>query len=177
MKYLIFLFCLWNASFAVAMDDTELKTVSYVDITQYLGRWYQISGNKMPFEPKVCMCAQQTLTANAAGTVDIFNSCNANDTNGPLSTAKGEAVNVDPASNAKFEVDFGFPQKGNYWIIGLARDYSWAVVSDPSRRSLYILSKTPELSTAHYQNALDSVKAQIDISLLVTTNHTGCSYP
>lgn len=34
---------------------------------------------------------------------------------------------------------------GDYWIIGLAPDYSWAVVGDPSRNYLWILARTPQL--------------------------------
>jgi apolipoprotein D and lipocalin family protein len=37
---------------------------------------------------------------------------------------------------------------GDYWIIGLAPDYSWAVVGDPSRNYLWILARTPRLDDA-----------------------------
>lgn len=154
----------------------ELQTVTFVDPLQYIGRWYQIARNPLPFEPLTCMCAQQTLTLLASGSVGVYNSCNADSVDGPLNDIRGEAVIIDP-SNSKLTVDFGFPQKGQYWIIGLASDYSWAVVSDPSRRSLYILSKTPELDPQSYTSAIDSVKHQIDITKLLSTNHKGCSYP
>ena len=34
---------------------------------------------------------------------------------------------------------------GDYWIIGLAEDYSWAVVGSPDREYLWILARTPRL--------------------------------
>ena len=37
---------------------------------------------------------------------------------------------------------------GDYWIIGLADDYSWAVVGSPDRDYLWILARTPTLETA-----------------------------
>ena len=37
------------------------------------------------------------------------------------------------------------PVWGDYWIIGLAPDYSWAVVGDPGREYLWILARMPRL--------------------------------
>ena len=34
---------------------------------------------------------------------------------------------------------------GDYWIIGLAPAYSWAVVGDPGRDYLWILARAPHL--------------------------------
>ena len=36
---------------------------------------------------------------------------------------------------------------GDYWVIGLAPDYRYAVVGEPSREYLWILSRTPTLAT------------------------------
>lgn len=163
-------------SFTNSNFTEELQTVVFVDPLQYVGRWYQIARNPLPFEPLTCMCAQQTLALLSSGNVGVYNSCNADSVDGPLNDIRGEATIIDP-SNSKLTVDFGFPQKGQYWIIALANDYSWAVVSDPSRRSLYVLSKTPELDPQSYKAAIDSVKHQIDITKLLSTNHLGCSYP
>jgi len=44
---------------------------------------------------------------------------------------------------------------GDYWVIGLADDYRWAVVGDPSREYLWILSRTPSISDEAYQRAVD----------------------
>jgi len=111
------------------------------------------------------------------GNVSVFNSCNFGSVRGPLRQISGEAVNDDPSSNSKFTVDFNLPTKGKYWVIGLASDYRYAVVSDPSKRSLYILSKTPLLDAASYQEAVAIAARQVDISKLQITEQAGCSYP
>jgi apolipoprotein D and lipocalin family protein len=84
---------------------------------------------------------------------------------------------VDERSFAKLKVRFApswlswVPVVwGDYWIIGLAPDYSWAVVGDPGRKYLWILARTPRLdresSTAARQVARDN---GYDIGRLVLT--------
>lgn len=158
---------------------SDLQTVSYVDLSQYAGRWYQISRNPLPFEPLDCACAQQTLLPTNDGRISVHNSCNIETPQGPFSDIRGFATVADPVSNAKFTVDLGLPKLGNYWIIDLASDYKWAVVSDPTRASLYILSKTPEMSEVDYFTVLMSVVAinNVDISKLRITSQVNCKYP
>lgn len=158
-------------------SDDELVTVKNVDLNLFLGRWYQIARNPLFFEPENCPCAQQTLTLNSKNIVEVYNSCNKDTVNGKLQEISGTATSVDPINNSKFSIDFGLFAKGKYWIIALAPDYSWAVVTDPNRWSLYILSKTPTLSANDYALALSQAELQTDISKLKRTDHTNCTYP
>jgi lipocalin len=67
---------------------------------------------------------------------------------------KGKAEVVDTTTNAKLKVWFFWHFKGNYWIIDLNPDYQWAVVGEPSRKYLWILSRTPTMDEAVYQGIL-----------------------
>ena len=160
-----------------ALQARELETVAFIDAGKYLGRWYQQSRNPLPFEPLDCFCAQQTLTATTDGNVSVFNSCNKDSVQGPMVGILGYATNDNPGLNTKFSVDFGFPKKGQYWIIGIDSEYRWAVVSEPSKASLYILSKTPVLAPELYEAALSSAAAQVSTEKLRTTVHESCQYP
>jgi apolipoprotein D and lipocalin family protein len=157
-------------------NKKELATVADLDVKKYLGRWYQIARNPLPFEPTNCACAQQTLDL-VNSEVTVYNSCNVGGPAGSLIEIRGKAFSQDPINNSKFTVDFGLPQLGQYWIIGVATDYSWAVVTDPSERSLYVLSKTPELDLQSYTEALKSASAQTSLGQLLVTDHKSCSYP
>jgi apolipoprotein D and lipocalin family protein len=53
-------------------------------------------------------------------------------------------------TNAKLRVRFFWPFSGAYWIIGLDPEYRWAVVGHPSRRYLWILSRTPRMDDTLY---------------------------
>lgn len=156
----------------------ELKTVGAVDIPQYMGTWYQVAGLPQVFD-KDCVCSRQVLDLDeAAGVVNVKNTCNFKTTDGPLMTIQGTASVVDTTTNAKLEVDFGMPYKGNYWIIGLDAEYRYAVVSDPTRQSLFILSRTPELEPELYAEAFAKATEQnIDMSKVKTMEQTNCTYP
>lgn len=154
----------------------ELKTVPYVDVSRYLGNWYQIARNPMQFE-NGCVCSRQNLSVRAEGGVAVYNTCNRDSANGNLMEIRGVATSDDPVSNAKFTVDFNLPFKGKYWVIGVDSDYRWAVVSEPSKKALYILSKTPTLAADLKEAALAKAAEQVDTSKLYFTPQLGCTYP
>lgn len=59
---------------------------------------------------------------------------------------------------------------GDYWIIGLADDYSWATVGSPDRETLWILSRTPTLEEASYAEAVRAAQRNgFDVNRLVRT--------
>jgi apolipoprotein D and lipocalin family protein len=61
---------------------------------------------------------------------------------------------------------------GDYWIIGLAEDYSWAVVGSPDREYLWILARAPAVSVAAYEAAVSIARANgFDVQRLVRTPH------
>lgn len=62
---------------------------------------------------------------------------------------------------------------GDYWIIGLAPDYSWAVVGDPGRKYLWILARTPQLDGEHVAAARAAASNNgFDVTRLVATPQT-----
>ena len=81
------------------------------------------------------------------GYIEVFNQSIKNKKNNSI---KGKAFVVENSGNARLKVQFFWPFKGNYWIIDLAPDYSWAVVSDPKRKTLWILSRSPEMKDTLY---------------------------
>ncbi len=177
MKFSLFTaFLMATFSLFSMSAKADLVTVSYVDVPRYLGTWYRIAANPLKFEGN-CVCARQVLSLGDPGKINVYNSCNENSINGPLREIKGYATSDDPITNSKLTVDFYLPQKGKYWIIGLDHDYRYAVVSDPTKASLYILSKTPTLDPVLYQRALDEAALQMDISKLVIAEQAGCTYP
>jgi apolipoprotein D and lipocalin family protein len=163
-------------SLFAAMAFADLQTVPQVDVSRYVGTWYSIAKNPLFFQ-KGCVCSQQKLSLLPDGTVGVYNSCNIGSITGPLNSIEGIATSTDPLTNAKFVVDFNLPNKGDYWIIGLDIDYRYAVVSDPSMKSLYILSKTPTLSEDLYNQAVAEAAKQVDTSKLEMTLQQGCTYP
>ena len=74
------------------------------------------------------------------------------------------------SGNAKLKVQFFWPFKGKYWIIDLADDYSYAVVSHPDKDYLWILSRTPKMEKSIHDQILLRLKEKgFDLTKLQKT--------
>lgn len=155
----------------------ETKPVPRVDLEKYMGTWYEIASIPQKFT-KGCVCTRAKYTLKKNGKVEVYNSCNKDSVNGELSDIKGTAKVADKKSNAKLKVSFFWPFYADYWIVGLADDYRYAVVSNEEGDTLWILSRVPELDEADLKDIhAIIVKNGIDLKKLKTTEQTGCSYP
>lgn len=122
---------------------TPLATVERVDLERYVGRWYEIARYDHSFE-RDCTAVTATYSKNPDGTIKVVNACRKGALNGPEDIAEGSAT-AQNATNTKLSVTFFWPFAGDYWVIGLAEDYSWALVGEPSGRYLWILARTPQI--------------------------------
>jgi lipocalin len=135
----------------------ELKTVEYVDVKRYMGAWFEIAKLPQRFE-KGLIGIKANYTLLPDGKVEVLNSGYKEGFNGKMKTIKGKAWVADTATNAKLKVSFFWPFTGNYWIIELGKDYEYAVVGDESRKYLWILSRTPQMDEALYNELLKRVQ-------------------
>lgn len=144
----------------------ELKTVEHVEVARYMGTWYEIAKYPQRFERGlVGVTAVYALLPD--GRVQVLNGGYKGDFNGRYRSAKGKAWVVDKSSNAKLKVSFFWPFAANYWILELGKEYEYAVVGDPSRRYLWILSRTAQMDGAVYNDLLQRIKDKgFDISRL-----------
>lgn len=147
-----------------------LETVEHVDLSRYLGTWYEIASYPQRFQAG-CTATTATYSLRDDGTIDVLNRCRKDGLDGKLDEAKGRARVVDEATNAKLEVSFFRPFWGDYWIIDLdAEGYRYAVVGHPERDYLWILSREPELDPAVYEGILARLEEKhYDTSRLVKT--------
>ena len=134
-------------------------TVSHVDLNRYLGTWYDIASFPQSFQ-KGCTATTANYTLRADGDIDVLNRCRKDSLDGEEKSAKGRARVVDRTTNAKLEVSFFRPFWGNYWIIDLGSNYEFAVVGDPSRDYLWILSRTPTMDPSVYEGIIARLRAQ-----------------
>jgi apolipoprotein D and lipocalin family protein len=59
---------------------------------------------------------------------------------------------------------------GDYWVIELDPEYRYAVVSEPKREFLWILSRTPKMDDAIYAGIVERLKNDgFDVSRLKLT--------
>ncbi len=156
-----------------APQDKPLETVPSVDLQRYLGTWYEIAAFPQRFQ-KGCHCsvAEYSLEKDF---VRVVNTCRKDSPEGKVKRARGKAFVVKGSNNAKLRVQFFWPFRGDYWIIDLADDYSYAVVGAPDRNYLWILSRTPQMEEGLYQEIVKRCADKaFDVSKLVKSDQT-CS--
>lgn len=139
-----------------------LAPAPVVDVNRYLGTWYEVGSVKQFFSIGL-VNTTAVYSLNPDGSIRVQNSGNYFFTNGPQSRIVGTAVPLNPANN-KLNVSFSGPASttppGNYWIVDLAPDYSWAIVTDSTGSSGFLLSRTPTISDELYQELLARASAK-----------------
>lgn len=153
MRKLYFLMAL----ISLTMKAQNLETVPFVDLDKYAGKWYEIASYPQRFQ-KGCHGTTATYTNSGQGYIIVENSCNKNSLTGKKSYIKGKAFVEKNSGNARLKVQFFWPFRGKYWIIDLAEDYSYAVVSHPNRKYLWILSRSPQMSESVYVQILSRLE-------------------
>ncbi len=154
-----------------------LETVAQVDLARYLGVWYEIANFPQAFQ-RGCTGTTATYTLRDDGDIDVLNRCRIDALDGVEKSSLGRARITDTATNAKLQVSFFRPFWGDYWIINLAEDYSYAVVGHPGRDYLWILARSPQLPDATYQSIVSRLQAQgYETSRLVLTLQAAESVP
>ena len=151
-KFILYTLLLF-LSIALPSKAQILQTVPSVDWNKYVGKWYEIASYPLVFQ-KGCHCTTAEYTLSDKAYVVVENRCNKDSVNGRVSYIKGKAFVEKEGDNAKLLVQFFWPFKGKYWIIDLESDYSYAVVSHPNKKSLWILSRTAKMDEAIYQQIL-----------------------
>lgn len=145
----------------------EPQTVPYVDVKSYLGKWYEQAVIPFYFE-RGCSKTTATYSLNKDGSIRVDNSCVRD---GQLKESVGKALPED-ATNAKLKVEFvqTLDIGGQYWIVRLAKDYSYSVVSSPNYRYLWILYREPVMPEVLYnQIVADLKKDDFPVEKLVRT--------
>lgn len=140
-----------------ALKSQTLQTVAHVDVEKYSGKWYEIASYPQRFQ-KGCHCTTAEYTLSDKGYLIVENRCNRGSVDGKLSYIRGKAFVEKNSGNAKLKVQFFWPLRAKYWIIDLADDYSYAVVSHPSKKYLWILSRKPKMDAAVYQQIISRLK-------------------
>ncbi len=152
----------------------DLPTVPFVDPARYAGTWFEIASIPQGFSVG-CQCTTATYGVIASDLISVDNQCNLNSPTGPANTISGRAFVTPGTGNAKLEVEFFPIFRGAYWIIGLADDYSWALVGDPYRGSLFVLSRARTLDAGTYGNITAlATNLGFNVAALSLTPQTGC---
>jgi apolipoprotein D and lipocalin family protein len=176
---LLALICLCAFSASAQADNNPtpapLSTIATLNVPRYLGTWYEIAKYPNWFQKKCVANTNANYQLKSDGSLEVVNRCQLK--NGEVSTAIGNAKQIGLAASAKLKVRFApawlsfIPAVwGDYWVIDLDDHYQVAVVSEPKREYLWILSRTPSVDAKVYAELLARLGKQgFDLSKLEMT--------
>lgn len=158
-----------------SVAGSQVKSISEFDVSRYMGTWYEIA--KLPnwFQRKCFQGTQARYTMLGPAQIEVNNKCITS--SGEEIQAIGLARPNGSGLPAQLEVRFA-PEWtawlplvwGAYWVLDLDPDYQLAVVGDPSKSYLWILSRTPVVSSERYDAVLQRLKVMgFDITKLEKT--------
>lgn len=138
--------------------------VATLDLQRYAGQWHEIAHLPMFFQRHCVDQISATYTINADRTIAVRNACRTKSGKRDASTGVARPV---PGQPGALKVRFA-PRLlawlplvwADYWVIELDPDYHWAVVGGPSRKYLWILSRTPSMDATLFGQIRDRARAR-----------------
>ena len=146
-----------SMAMTAARAREPLTPVGDLDLERYAGTWHEIARLPMYFQRKCTGPVTARYEPKADGTVAVHNECVTAE--GKIIAADGVARRPDSYARGKLEVRFA-PQWlswlplvwADYWVLALDEDYQWAMVGQPRRKDLWILSRKSSLDQATFES-------------------------
>jgi|SRR5471032_523551 len=146
-------------------DLMQPKTVDSVDLKRYQGTWYELARMPMFFQ-RNCAQSEAHYVLKDDGNIGVTNRCRTIE--GKWEQATGTASPQVPGKTDKLWVVFDnwfsrlFPglAKGDYWVLYIGDGYKTAVVGNPDRKYLWLLSRTAQVSEETKQELLAKARQQ-----------------
>lgn len=132
------------------------QPVAQLDLARYTGQWHEIAHLPLVFQRKCVSDVTAEYTVKKDGQIQVRNACRTSE--GSLDTAIGVARTVGPGPEGALQVRFAPDWLSwvpwvwaDYWVVEIDPDYQWAVVGSPSRKYLWILSRSPDMAHAQFE--------------------------
>lgn len=165
IKYLLLGLAITLSGTNAQANPAALESIPKLDLTRYMGTWYEIARLPNRFQKKCRGQARADYQLQTDGRIRVTNRCPLAD--GTIDEAIGHARLNGEAGSSRLQVRFApewlsfLPMVwGNYWVIDLDTDYQLAAISEPNREYLWILSRSPQVDSKHYQQLLLRLQAQ-----------------
>jgi apolipoprotein D and lipocalin family protein len=172
MKKFIVLLCLLSITGCTSIPD-NVSPVNDFELPKYLGKWYEIARLDHSFERGLTQITAE-YSLNDDGGVKVVNRGFSSDSN-QWEQAEGKAYFVGASDVGHLKVSFFGPFYGSYIVFDLDKDnYQHAFVSGPNTDYLWLLSRTPTVSSKILQTFKEMAKNKgfITENLILVTHDT-----
>jgi len=154
-------------SIGMSENSIKLKTVDYVDMEKFMGKWFVV-GVIPTFAEKGAVNAIETYELNKNGNIDITFTHHKISPKGKFKEYHPKGFIYDHETNAEWRVQFFWPFKFKYLVIDLAEDYRYTVIGVPNKKFLWIMARDTQLSNEDNQIIRDKLLEQgYDITKIV----------
>ena len=142
-------------------ESPPMQALPKLDLAAYEGRWYQVALYPNRFQSQCVSDTTATYARAGDGTISVVNRCRRADgsmdeVTGVARPLRGKSSLRDGALEpAMLEVSFlpawlrwtglGW---GDYWVLELGPAGRYSIVSEPSRKYLWVLAREPVLTPA-----------------------------
>ena len=157
MKTILISLALFGLCTTAIGQKTDNSTITSFDLDRYLGHWYEIARYDHSFERGLVGC-QTEYSLREDGKIKVLNSGYLNTLDGKYKESIGKARVKKNGKPGQLQVSFFGPFYSDYYILDLAPDYSYSVVGSSSPKYLWILSRTPQLTTATKDKILKGLR-------------------
>lgn len=172
MFYFLLLMCLIIPCACASGRTVDNTTVKNLDLSRYLGIWYEIARFDHSFERGVEFATANYILEDD-NRVKVVNS---GWKDGKYKESVGKAFLPDPENEpARLRVSFFGPFYSDYRVLMLSEDYDYALVGSKSANYLWILSRKPYVPREMMEQILAEARRRgYDTSLLLWVNHGPC---
>ena len=168
--WLAIVFC---AVCQIAADSSELpplQPVQHVELKRYVGLWFDIAHYQSKYQ-EGCQDSTVRFSLRDNGEIDVLNSCR-DKQEGVLRHADGHGWVMDTSNNARLKVSYFWPFRKEYVIIDQGKEYEYSVICTPDRKNLWIIARTPGISTDIFEKILNNLERHgFHRDNLITTEH------
>jgi apolipoprotein D and lipocalin family protein len=148
-------FSMLGAIGSIKKELPKLKTVEYIDLERYVGKWYEVARLDQRFQ-RGCINSTAEYSIKKNKNIKVLNKCTKIKKNGKKKniSSVGNAWVKNKKTNAKLKVQFFLKRlrlnflAGNYWILEVnedAQDYEYVVIGEPKRKYFWILARQQKL--------------------------------
>ena len=154
------------AALAPAGRAQAVTAVPQLDLTRFLGQWYEIARLPDKAEKK---CSANVFALYAASDKKLrfsdVRSCMVKPGDNDIANEDGRQ---DKSGDGRLSVKHLTIFHQKRWVLALAPDYSWALMGDPKHKTLWVLSRSATMEDAVLAEVKSRATAQgFDVSKLL----------
>lgn len=132
---------------------------SSVDIDRFMGRWY-VLGFTPTMLDKTAVNATETYAMKENGKIQTTYSFRKKTPNGKSKTYEPVGWVYDKESNSEWRMRFFGVYVAPYYILHVSEDYQHTVVGHPNRKLAWVMSRSPVVSDATYEELVGELRSR-----------------